>query len=171
MTLTEICMEKKLDHEENQEEACRQADSQAVPADAEHDSMQGVQAETPAEVHAEVEASSTPAEVADAPAGGMQDGGQSEPAETPVDVMQEAESEAHARTAKEGGATSSLVESLLPPKKEKATYLNVTMRLAPSVKAAAQVLAQERGMSLSEFCATVIDRLVRQAAGRDSRAA
>ncbi len=56
----------------------------------------------------------------------------------------------------------------LPPRREKPAMENVTMRLSPAVKQKAKALALERGMSLSEFCAAVIDNVVREAGGEQA---
>jgi predicted HicB family RNase H-like nuclease len=60
------------------------------------------------------------------------------------------------------------VARFLPPKREKPLMENVTVRLRPAVKKAARALAHERGMSLSEFCAAVIDNVVREAGGEQA---
>ena len=49
------------------------------------------------------------------------------------------------------------------PQKVRPVLSNVTMRLTAEDKSAAQALAHERGMSLSEFCAALVAGAVRKA--------
>ena len=103
------------------------------------------------------------------PADGTQDGNQILPAEAPAEGAQgQAQAVADAPAA---GTGADLLEELMPPKREKPVMENVTIRLEPDVKLAAKALAHERGLSLSVFCAQIIDRLVRKAAEKKSQAA
>ncbi|MCR5259111.1 MAG: hypothetical protein K6E40_13260 [Desulfovibrio sp.] len=168
MNLIETCMQEGQNLEQN-----RRQDAQTE-----------VPAEVPTEVSAETAVPETLAETQDAPAGaeqamhaeevqeGLQNGRQNLPADDPDDPAKGSQGQAQAvPDASAAGTSEELLEELMPPKRERPAMENVTMRLSPEIKLKAKALAHERGMSLSEFCAQVIDRLVRKATEKKSQAA
>ncbi len=85
-------------------------------------------------------------------------------------VQADAHATAGANAEMQAAPTASAAR-FLPPKREKTRMINVTMRLTPGAKASAARLAHSRGLSLSEFCAAVIDNVVRDAQGDSFEAA
>ncbi len=134
-----------------------------MPAEDLQNGRQEMEAGMPADAEA-VEAQSTEAEDMQAE---MQDGMQILDAGAPAEMQAEA-----TKVMPVDGPTAGpdapktqagSVARFLPPRREKTAMENVTMRLSPAVKQKAKALALERGMSLSEFCAAVIDNIVREA--------
>ncbi len=122
---------------------------------------------------AETEAPETPAKTPDAPAETEAD--MHVEAEVSVNLDAEAQTPAdkHGQSPDAGPQVSSVAERQERPRlaglvvdipqKVRPVLSNVTMRLTAEDKAAAQALAHERGMSLSEFCAALVAGAVRKA--------
>ncbi len=189
MMYTDFCTNDSQRDMENSEASGRQAEMQIVPADAEVSGRQEMPAEVPAEAEtldrqevqaeapAEAEVPANPEADAqtpvdaeqEAPADGLQNDRQNLPAEGPQG--QSPEVAGVVASAEDRGGTSAGAQAapagsaarFLPPMRTKPQMVNVTMRMTPDAKARAARLAHARGMSLSEFCAAVIDNVVREA--------
>ncbi len=173
MNLLETCMQEQQNLEQDGRQNPDESGMQAVQAGMEAEGRQDVQPETSAEVPDEAPVETTvpeaPAETPDAPADGIQNGRQIFTVEESIEGPQgQAQAVPDAPAA---GTGADILEELMPPKREKPVMENVTIRLEPGVKNAAKALAHERGLSLSVFCAQIIDRLVRKAAEKKSQAA
>ncbi len=172
MNLIETCMQEQQNLEQDGRKFPEESGMQDVQVGAGVEGRQDVQAEEPAETsdeaQVETETLGVQAEEAEAPAdgphNGLQDGRQNPPADDSAEGRNAPkEAGAEAPEAQAGSVTR-----FLPPKREKTIMENVTVRLRPAVKKAARALAHERGMSLSEFCAAVIDNVVREAGGEQA---
>ncbi len=169
MTLIEKCIDSQQNGIQNPDESGMHAARAGMEADAREDVQAEMPEEVPAEASAETAVPETPAETPDALADGALNGRKILPVEEPAEEPQgQAQAVPDAPAA---GTGADLLEELMPPKREKPVMENVTIRLEPDVKLAAKALAHERGLSLSVFCAQIIDRLVRKASAKKSQVA
>lgn len=146
MDLIEMCTQKQQNLEQN--------GMQDVQAGAEAEGRQELQVEAPAEAEVSVNSEAEAQTPADKPQGHAPDAG--------PQVSSVAERQERPRLA-------GLVVDI--PQKVRPVLSNVTMRLTAEDKSAAQALAHERGMSLSEFCAAIVSGAVRKAREAEKTAA